>query len=92
MVKFNATKKDTKLIMQITKRAVELFKANKRQVDFIDLNMDITACHLNGRPLKLQAMLIADEFNFMHDILGIRNNINRETGKIENCFLPRFSK
>lgn len=34
-------------------------------------------------------LLEADDFEFTHDIIGIQNNINRETGEFENCFVPR---
>ena len=34
-------------------------------------------------------LLEADDFGFAHDIIGIQNNINRETGEFENCFVPR---
>ena len=57
----------------------------------MDCDMDITACHANGNPLRLAELLSADDFNFCHDVLGIRRHINRETGQLENCFVPRFS-
>ncbi len=53
--------------------------------------MDITAAHRNGCPLKLDELLKAEDFDFAHDVFGIRRYINRKTGKLENCFLPRFS-
>jgi len=54
--------------------------------------MDLMAANgRNGNPeLRLDRMLHDfDKFNFMHDAIGIQNHINRETGKIEDCFLPR---
>jgi len=27
----------------------------------------------------------------MHDVSGIARHLNRETGRLEGCFLPRFS-
>jgi hypothetical protein len=54
--------------------------------------MDITACHLNGCKLDLAKLLAADDFNFAHDVLGIRRHIDRETGQLMNCFRPRFAK
>ena len=30
-----------------------------------------------------------DDMNFDHDIGGIRRHFNRETKKLEDCFLPR---
>lgn len=51
--------------------------------------MDVTACHANGCPLDLEKLLHADAFNFSHDVFGIARYINRNTGKLENCFVPR---
>lgn len=55
------------------------------------LTMDVTACHANGCPLKLRDLLGADDLDFVHDVFGIRNHINRSTGQLENCFLPRYA-
>jgi hypothetical protein len=30
--------------------------------------------------------------DFTHDILGIQKHLNRETGELEDCFIPRFTK
>jgi hypothetical protein len=54
--------------------------------------MDITACHLNGCPLRLGELLGADDANFAHDVFGIRRHLNRETGKLEDCFCPRYAE
>lgn len=51
--------------------------------------MDITATHLNGCPLQLQKFLDADDFNFAHDLVGIVNHMDRSTGQLIRCFLPR---
>lgn len=41
---------------------------------------------------KIAELLPADDFNFAHDVAGIRRRINRTTGKLENYFLPRFAQ
>lgn len=44
--------------------------------------------------LRLDDWLNADNFNFMHDFYGIRNNINRENGFPATdfgLFIPRFA-
>lgn len=58
--------------------------------EFMDADMDITATHANGCPLRLDDLLAADEFNFGHDVFGIRNCLDRKTGKLMRNFLPRF--
>lgn len=35
--------------------------------------------------------LAADDFNFAHDFMGIQAHMNRETGKCEDFFVPRFA-
>lgn len=60
-------------------------------VSRLTLSMDIENVH-KETPLKLKELLHADTENFTHDIVGIQNNINRETGKLENCFLPRYAQ
>lgn len=48
--------------------------------------------HSNGNPLDLAALLSFKPQDFTHDVIGISLNINRETGQLQNCFLPRCAK
>ena len=85
MIDWNSvTKKDTLLIHDIVKRHVALHPT----ADLMNAEMDITAAHINT-PLDLNKLLNADDFNFAHDMSGIGAHLNRNTGKLENCFLPR---
>ena len=59
------------------------------QVDGMDLHMGLTACHANGCPMDWEKLKNADDFTLAHDVAGISRHINRRTGKLENCFLPR---
>lgn len=86
-VNFEASREDTKTINKIAVRAEKLL--GKKQIDTM---MDITACHLNGKELRLNDLLESDDFNFTHDILGIACHINTNTGNLSNHFRPRFSK
>jgi len=43
----------------------------------------------SGHILDLDRLLKFSDLDFEHDIRGIHNNLNRNTGKLENCFLPR---
>jgi len=88
-INFNATPEDAALIDKICDRAQReghLAKHNR-----LNTVMDITACHLNGTPLRLADWLTADNFNFTHDLYGIDRHMNRSNGKLQNCFLPRFA-
>lgn len=84
LVSFKVTREEDRLISAIAKRA-------QPKGDRTDLLMDLTACHANGCRLRLKDLLAADEFNFWHDISGIQNCIDRETGRLTSRFLPRFS-
>ena len=42
--------------------------------------------------LDLQKLLDAPDGDFGHDVFGIRRHINRQTGELENCFLPRCAR
>ena len=84
---FDVTKDEFATIMQIVKRAKNLNPA----VNGMTADMDISATH-NSCPLKLDELLAADDFNFAHDVFGIFRHINRKTGELRDCFLPRYAE
>ncbi len=89
MVKFNVTAAETALIDQIAERAVkEVFPHHPHQ-DFTAVHMDLCATIAQGCPLDLEKLLAFDAFNFMHDVGGIYRHIDRSSGFLQNCFLPR---
>lgn len=95
MIDWNSVSgEDVRTIHEITKRAMELAKeydaGRSPRIDAQTLSMDITAAHISC-PLKLRELLVVDDSNFGHDVFGIHRHINRETGELENCFLPRLS-
>jgi hypothetical protein len=91
-VSFAVSPKDAALIQKIVARGLSAAKtAGRKDIKRMDAEMDITAIHANGCPLKLQEVLDADDFNFAHDFFGINRHICRDTGRLLNCFSPRFS-
>lgn len=90
-IKWDAAKEDHRLLGKIAKRAVEMARESGIEYRFSDAVMDVTACHANGTPLRLTALLEADDFNFSHDVFGIRRYLDRETGALTDCFVPRFA-
>ena len=59
--------------------------------------MDLTVAHKNGCALDLDNMVAfaesgspLDQFHVIHDIIGISENLDRETGRLER-FRPRFA-
>jgi hypothetical protein len=90
-VRLNAPAPDRDLIQKIFRRAQSLYEEHGVKQDWLALHMDISACHLNGNPLRLDDLLAADAVNFMHDISGIHRHLDRTTGQLGGCFRPRFS-
>jgi hypothetical protein len=89
MIKFQASLFEMAIIEKIANRAIEM--AHKQGADYDKLTalMDIEAAHCNGCPLDLNKLLEAPDADFSHDVFGIRRHIDRETGQIGGCFLPR---
>jgi len=80
------SKADLDLALECALRAHGLFPETSINVYW----MDISAAHINS-PLRLRDLLESDEFNFIHDVLGINKHINRKTGRMNDCFFPRYS-
>lgn len=78
---------DSQVIEAIVQRAIRdgLITATHRLAS----EMDITATHANGCPLDLAAFYNMSPLNFGHDFRGIARHIDRDTGKLGGCFVPR---
>jgi len=87
-ISFKSTKEEAELVQKIVERAQSLDK----DLDALSLTMDLLATHATDTPLDFTRMLEADNFNFAHDVYGIMRHLNRRTGKLENCFLPRCAR
>jgi hypothetical protein len=90
-VSFSCSDVDGKAIRAIARRARDLLLDHKIDRPALDIAMDIQATHCNGNPLRLSDLLGADDFNLLHDVSGIARHLNRDTGKLEGFFSPRFS-
>ena len=88
---WNSTRAEVELASKIAKRALVMAMDAGIELDCTELVMDIEATHLNGCPLKLDALLSADDLNFSHDVFGIRRYLDRSTGKLTDCFVPRYA-
>lgn len=81
------------ILMNIVDRAYVYFRnCNISELlsrDRISLLMDIDAAH-KQHILDLVGLLDANEESFMHDIVGIVNHMNRNTGRIEDDFIPHY--
>jgi hypothetical protein len=89
---FSVSPAERATIKKIVNRTLAMQREHTGKCDEpLHVEMDITACHASGNPLRLDDLLAADDFNFAHDVFGIARHLNRETGELQNFFSPRFS-
>lgn len=60
--------------------------------DRITTARDLLACHTHGCPLDFGAMQTCRIQDLAHDIHGIAQHIDRNTGKLLDCFMPRLAR
>ena len=53
--------------------------------------MDLEAVH-QGLDMDWQGLLDAKDGDFMHDVGGIHRHMDRSTGILGDCFLPRYAR
>lgn len=87
MLNWKISKADANVIHEIAARA----HAMNPEYSVMDCEMDVTATHLNGNPLKLAELASASQFDFAHDVFGIARKIDRSTGQLTDFFSPRYS-
>lgn len=81
------SKENFELIVDIAKRAEKMNLLMFNRMSLIT-DLEHAAEEFN---LRLTEFLNADDFNFSHDIVGIQNNIDRQNGKMQGIFVPRFA-
>lgn len=86
-VQRNVSKRDAELIRKIAQRAAAELGLSIQQTQ-----ADLTVCHANGNPLRLAELLEARRFDFAHDIFGVKQHLDRRTGKLRDFFSPRYSQ
>jgi hypothetical protein len=91
MTTFQSTDAEMLLIDRIVERADEIAQRSGQSIDRLKMHMDIIATHANGCPLRLSDLLAAPEADFAHDVFGIGQHIDRETGKLGDQFMPRYA-
>lgn len=84
----NSDKQTIKTIGKIVDRAI----TTNPNYDRTTVMMDLLVLLETGVKMRWDELLNAPLFDFMHDINGINQNLNRDTYKLENCFYPRYAK
>lgn len=80
-------KQEFETIVRIVERAERMGIA--RGGRFTEI-MDIENANKQFK-LRLEDMLSGGDCDFVHDFTGIQDTMNRETGRIESLFFPRFA-
>ena len=100
MINFKVRYEDRAKILAILQRAVDLAETMSIPINAQaeeHLHMSITACHANGTALDLDGLSTASDEDFINDIVGINENLDRDDdsptgGKLLNGFVPKFLK
>lgn len=89
----NNPETNTILISRIAKRFQKVMNkyAPDHKMEVIDTMMDIEAVN-NYLPIDLPGLLMASDADFNHDCCGIMRHLNRESGTLQDCFVPRYVK
>jgi hypothetical protein len=92
-VSFDCTNEERQAAKRIAERYNRLLISNGfKPLGEVDVIMDLIATHANGCPLDFARLERADDFNLMHDVDGIGAHLDRDTGELGDCFLPRFAR
>ena len=81
-------KETIKVIGEIADRAVAFNPSYDKTV----VVMDLLVLYDTGVEMRWDELLNAPVFDFMHDINGINQHLNRNTYKLEDGFCPRYAK
>jgi len=87
-INFSATDDVHEVVRSIVIRAEKMGITKDR----ISTAMDLLAVNNQGCSLDFQRLLAFPDFDFTHDVCGIARHVNRDTGKLQNCFLPRCAR
>lgn len=75
----------------IVARAGRMYLSLGEQPDALGTRMDLEAVHATC-PLDLHRLAEAPAGDFAHDVLGIARHLDRATGNLGGCFLPRCAR
>lgn len=76
-----------KTIVAIVERAEKCGIAHSNRItNILDMEFANKQFHI-----RLDDMLHANQLDFSHDFCGIQANMNRDTCRVENFFVPRFA-
>lgn len=77
----------------LMERIAERITADQRSPyeDKMSAIVELVVTHAKACPLDLTALLAASDDDFWHDVLGIAQNLDRQTFSLANGFQPRHA-
>lgn len=78
-------------VRDIVDRAVKMYASLQHEVTPLEVRMDLTAVHAHV-PLDFAKLAGFSAADFGHDVLGIGRHLDRSTGRLTQCFLPRCAR
>jgi hypothetical protein len=89
------SQQDHQRIIRISKAVKPLVEPAFGRLASGDLVIALTQCHGGVCPLDLERMesdVVANNgVGALHDVAGIYRHIDRDTGELTGCFLPRYA-
>ncbi len=75
---------------ELIRKIVNRFRSSFPDIQFdaFSLSMDLTLCNAR-KHVDLARLLAFGLGDFAHDVSGILRHLDRETGELTDCFLPR---
>ena len=88
----NVSRYEMSVLEEIAQRACDMAHDAGHEYEKMTALMDIESAHTQI-PMHLDKLRDADDFNFAHDVFGIRGHMDRTEypGKLTGCFVPRFA-
>ncbi len=80
------------LVAQIADRVERKRNQDDHEFDRMRLMIDIISAVEADPKINLKTLLSFPDGSFFHDVAGIQKHIDRETGKMTDCFVPRCTR
>lgn len=91
-VSFRVSQDDDRLIEGCVGRALIHGMLRPTNESVVMAMMDLSAAKAQGCPIDFLRLLLSPDSDFRHDMRGIFENIDRVTGMVGNCFVPRCAR
>lgn len=83
---------DLQTIEKIVRKAKRVIEKWRGKIDLLKLRADLIKAYSHNERIDLETLYTFDEFNFLHDIIGIMRHLNQKTGKFKDHFVPRAAR